>query len=165
MRDEKMSDDVERKPVGSVMSNIVSGVLVLAAGVYISFEAQKFEGAGATMPLFVGYGLIVLSILLIAAALLKPVLLGAPKKTKGDFKPRLILAGIMTVWVILLPITGFLLTSIVAFALISMAVPKSARWSVQTAIIHVVGGIVVTFLFWYCMTRFLHVPLPSGIFQ
>ena len=140
--------------------NVVSGVVVFAAGVYVVWEAQKFEGTGASMPLFVGCGLITLAVLLIATAFVKPALLGSGKNKTGAMWPRLFLTAIMIAWVISLPIVGFLISSSIAFSLIALTVPKSEQQNFRFFIVHSLGGILVTFFFWYCLTVFLNVPLP-----
>ncbi|MFT5511179.1 MAG: hypothetical protein ACI89J_004280 [Hyphomicrobiaceae bacterium] len=142
-------------------SNIFAGVFFACLGAYVLWEAQNFEDVGATMPNLVGIGLIVLSGLLILANHFQPELIANVEPARGSMLQRAVLITLISIWVIVLPHAGFLLSSIIAFALIAAAVPKSDRWNRSTIVGHAIGGVCITVGFWYVLTTFLNVPLPA----
>ncbi|MEM8838650.1 MAG: tripartite tricarboxylate transporter TctB family protein [Pseudomonadota bacterium] len=146
----------------TLFANVGSGAVMMLFGTYVVFEAQKFDGVGASMPLFVGFGLIAFSALLIVVSVVKASLVGAIAPPTGSMKPRLALTVLMALWVLALPYAGFILSSIVAFGLITAIVPRHESWSVKGLLSHFVGGVAVILAFWYVLTAHLNVPLPAG---
>ena len=141
-------------------TNVLAGVGFAALGAYVLWEATKFEDVGATMPNFVGVGMIVLASVLILASILRPQLVGRNELAGGSMLRRAIFVTVVILWVLVLPVVGFLASSIVAFAILAASVPKAETWNLKQWAGHVLGGAVVTLAFWYVLTRFLNVPLP-----
>ena len=145
-------------------TNTVAGVLFAMLGAYVIWEAQRFGQYGAVTPVFVGVGLIALSAALIITSFVLPTLIPAIQSPEGSLRKRGILVLLMIVWVAVLPVAGFLLSSIVAFGLITSAVPLHERWTMRGVVLHAIGAVCVTFAFWFILTTYLNVPLPKASF-
>lgn len=145
-------------------TNIVGGIIFALLGAYIFWEAQRFDEYGAVTPMFVGVGLIVLSLALIVSSLTLPKLIPPIERPTGSLKTRGILVILMIVWVTVLPYAGFMLSSIIAFALIAGFVPVQTRWTGRGIVLHAIGAVTVTVLFWFILTTYLNVPLPAASF-
>lgn len=160
LKDEAPKQSARNIAVPRDSTNIFAGVGFLALGAYVLWEATKFEDVGATMPNFVGVGMIILASVLILASILRPQLVSRGELAGGSMLRRAIFVIVVAVWVLALPVVGFLASSIVAFAVLAASVPKAETWNLKQWAGHVLGGAVVTLAFWYVLTRFLNVPLP-----
>ena len=140
--------------------NTALGAAFILLGGFVIWQAQAFEDIGRTMPVFVGSGLILLSLVLIGLAWIRPGLIGDLRMPEGSNGNRLVLVVIMAVWVAVMPWFGFLATSAVCFALVTLAVPRARAWSAADLGLHAAGGLVVIFLFWFVLARLLNIPLP-----
>ncbi|MFY0609915.1 MAG: tripartite tricarboxylate transporter TctB family protein [Hyphomicrobiaceae bacterium] len=158
------SQHVGQQPSSGDWSNTIAGAFFACLGAYVLQEAQNFEDVGATMPIFVGIGLIVLSAILILANYFRSGLIAKVEPSQGSMRQRAILIVLVSVWVLVLPYAGFLLSSIIAFGLIAASVPKAERWTPVSIAGHAIGCISVTMAFWYVLTVFLNVPLPAARF-
>lgn len=142
--------------------NAVAGIVFALLGAYIVWEAQRFGEYGAVTPAFVGGGLFVLSLALIATSLSAPRLIPPIPVPSGSMRTRGLLVTLIIVWVAALPYAGFLLSSIVAFGVIAAAVPILSNWTYRGVVLHALGAVIVTFVFWFVLTTYLNVPLPGG---
>lgn len=142
--------------------NAVAGIVFALLGAYVVWEAQRFGEYGAVTPAFVGGGLLVLSLALIATSLSAPRLIPPIQIPSGSMRTRSLLVILIVVWVAALPYAGFLLSSIGAFGAIAAAVPVLSNWTVRGIMLHAFGAVIVTFVFWFLLTAFLNVPLPGG---
>lgn len=145
----------------SRLLNLTGSMSFIALGMYIILAAQKFEEVGKATPVFIGTGMFFLAILLLAADFFIPNSIPKTKKIEGSLPRRIIFVGLMVVWVFLLPYLGFLISSILAFILISAAVPRKEKWSLSPFYFHAAAGIVTTVGFWLVLTTLLDVPLPE----
>ena len=145
----------------SRLLNITGSLSFIALGMYIILAAQRFEEIGKVTPVFIGTGIIFLAILLLAAEFLIPNSIPKTEKIEGSLPRRIIFVGLMVVWVSLLPYLGFLISSILAFILISAAVPRKEKWSLSPFYFHAAAGVVTTVGFWLVLTTLLDVPLPE----
>ncbi|MEO1207741.1 MAG: tripartite tricarboxylate transporter TctB family protein [Pseudomonadota bacterium] len=143
-------------------TNVIAGVVFALLGAYVIWEAQRFGEYGAVTPVFVGVGLMALSLALIATSLSIPQLIPPVSVPTGSMFTRALLVGLMIIWVALLPYAGFLLSSIIAFGVIAAVVPVVSNWTFRGAVLHAIGAIIVTVLFWFILTAYLNVPLPAG---
>jgi putative tricarboxylic transport membrane protein len=141
--------------------NISGSVFFVALGIYIISAAQTFESLGKVTPVFIGSGMIALSILLIATELFSRRSIPKIENIEGSLMRRIVFVGIMFLWIAFLPNLGFLISSIIAFALISAAVPRNDKWSLSRFGLHSAAGVVTTVGFWLLLTHFLNVPLPE----
>ncbi len=145
----------------SRLLNITGSLSFIALGMYIILAAQRFEEIGKVTPVFIGTGIIFLAVLLLVAEFLSPNSLPKIEKIKGSLPRRIVFVGLMVVWVSLLPYLGFLISSILAFILISAAVPRKEKWSLSPFYFHAAAGVVTTVGFWLVLTTLLDVPLPE----
>ena len=98
------------------------GFLVEGTGLskvsFFTIIAELGKGGKAT-PVFIGTSMIILAGLLLAAEFLSRNSILKTEKIEGSLPRRIIFVGLMIVWVSFLPYLGFLISSILAFALIS----------------------------------------------
>jgi hypothetical protein len=141
--------------------NISGSLVFIALGIYIILAAQTFENLGKVTPVFIGSGIIALSVLLIATELFSRSSIPKIENIEGSFMRRIIFVGLMILWVAFLPYLGFLISGIIAFALISAAVPRNEKWSLPPFCLHAAAGVVTTVGFWLLLTNLLNVPLPE----
>ena len=80
----------------------------------------------------------------------------------GGNARRLGLAFVMAVWVLLVPVIGFLISSLAAFVAI-MAVADHDRPGPRTWAIWTASGVAIVFAFWWIMSDVLLLRVPSGV--
>ena len=140
------------------------GFLVEGTGLskvsFFTIIAELGKGGKAT-PVFIGTSMIILAGLLLAAEFLSRNSILKTEKIEGSLPRRIIFVGLMIVWVSFLPYLGFLISSILAFALISAAVPRKEKWSLSPFCFHAAAGVVTTAGFWVVLTTLLNVPSPE----
>jgi hypothetical protein len=143
--------------------------LVLAAigGVAI-WQARDYSTLGQVFPMAIAGAMVVLCLLVVARNLLTrhaPPEIAADEPggaAGGSNLRRVLLLVVMTVWVVLLPVLGFYVASLLGF-LGAMAVAIHDRPRPREA---VVMGIAATFLplgFWLLMVEVLRIPVPRGL--
>ena len=80
-----------------------------------------------------------------------------PAADEGGGYVHFALIGILLVYAILLPIAGYLITTL-AFFLVTFRVMGMSRWGVN-----VISSIASTALFWSAFTVLADLPLPKGL--
>lgn len=154
-----MSEFVDNPTTRRVM-NLASGVAFAGLGLFLIVASQQFEDAGRSTPMFIGYGLMALAVLLIVTEIAKSELLPMPESEGGSGRRRLVFVALMAVWILTLPYLGFLFGCSVMFILVAMAVPRSTPWTLRSIAMHALSGIITTIGFWFALTHLLSVPLP-----
>jgi putative tricarboxylic transport membrane protein len=145
----------------SRLANLAGSAAFAALGLYIIMAAQQFEDAGRTTPVFIGLGMIFLALLLLGIEILFRETIPKIDKIEGSLSRRVAFVCIMLIWILFLPYLGFVVSSILAFALISAVVPRNYKWSFVPFSYHAVAGVAAVFVFWTILTTLLNVPLPS----
>ena len=143
--------------------NFTGGLAFVSFGTFMISAAQSFEDAGRVTPMFIGYGIIAPSILLLIVELFKSELIPATNKIEGSLARRGLFVTLMTLWVISLPYLGFVLAGCMAFGLISAAVPSKTDRVLTRFGVKIFAGIITTVGFWLVLTKFLRVPLPEAV--
>ncbi|MDW3225743.1 MAG: tripartite tricarboxylate transporter TctB family protein [Paracoccaceae bacterium] len=143
-------------------TNSIAGLIFAALGVLVIWQSQQFESSGSVTPIFIGTVLILLSAALILTAYLAPHQIPAIKRPEGSLSRRFTAGMIIALWVALLPLLGFVATSIVAFLAISRTVPSEDRWRLRTYLIRGFIGAVIVVLFWFTLTTYLGIALPQA---
>lgn len=143
-------------------TNSIAGMVFAALGALVIWQSQQFESSGSVTPIFIGTVLILLSAALILTAYLAPHQIPAIKKPEGAVSRRFIAGLIIALWVALLPLLGFVVTSIIAFLAISRTVPSEDTWHLRTYLIRGLIGAVIVILFWFTLTTYLGIALPQA---
>jgi putative tricarboxylic transport membrane protein len=143
-------------------SDLISGVCVAAFGVYVAVASSRLSyvsehGPGpGFMPLWLGIGLIVLAISLIAIDLARP----EPKRTikLGPWRVARTLGGWLAVMasIILLPLLGFSLSLALLTIFLVVVLDRRSLW------IALVVAIGLSLSFYVVFVFALGVSLPSG---
>ena len=147
------------EPLRRDIRGIVGCVVLIVAGALALTYSREFSALGAVFPRTVAAAMILLSVVYIAVAVMRPA---APRaQQEGSVWRRLALVAVMVAWAVLLETVGFLTTSIVAYAAL-LVIANYDRWTPRTAVAYVgVGAAVLGGL--YAIFRFgLQVPLPPG---
>ncbi|MCK5736563.1 MAG: tripartite tricarboxylate transporter TctB family protein, partial [Spirochaetaceae bacterium] len=75
--------------------------------------------------------------------------------------PSLVSLLLMVVWGILIPVLGFLATSLIVFPLITLYLDRTASGKKKLSRIAIAEGLTIGFYLFF--TRVLYVPFPEGI--
>ena len=145
----------------SHLSNIIGGLCFAALGIFLLVASQEFEDAGRSTPLFIGIGTVVLAVILVLSQFLKRSGTCHSRPAVGSLRRRLLFVFLTAIWVFLLPYLGFLISGIVMFVLVAVAVPKHSPWTIKGIGLHAAAGAVTTSAFWIVLTHLLSVPLPE----
>lgn len=149
---------------GNRAKNILGSLTFGMLGGFMFYASQDFESAGRVTPLFIGCGLMVLSVLLALVEFYKSDLLPPPSAITGSLVRRGLFIALMATWVVALPYLGFVVAGCLAFAVISAAVPKNSNKTSAYVALNTVAGVLTTIGFWVVLTAFLKVPLPEATF-
>jgi hypothetical protein len=143
-------------------ASIIASISMIILSIFVIMESLKFKTAGASLTLGPGFYPRLLSVLLI---LLSICIIVISLRSKDDAKLVLInnrvLSGIVIIigYGIVFNILGFVLSSMIMFALISKAMGGSNWKIILTNSILIPVGIYLVF------NNFLRVPLPWGLFE
>ena len=140
-----------------------AGFAALAA--FLLIESREMSAMGSVFPTTISIAMLVLSLAVIARNLLAtrparavPDLAGSPESTPR----RLAFMAAMAAWVVLIPLLGFYVASLLAFAAILVIAshePTPVRgWALLAA-----TGLVIVTGFTLLMSEVLLIPLPRGL--
>ncbi|WP_299687871.1 tripartite tricarboxylate transporter TctB family protein [uncultured Tateyamaria sp.] len=136
--------------------DIAAAAGLLALGGYALWEAQSMSVFGAIFPQLAGAGMVLGAILLALRALIwSPAL---PTNTGTVLRPLLMLAA-LAAWAILLPVTGFVATSVVG-AGVCMIIAQQHAVPFRTLALQGAGLTALVLLVALLFGRLLNVPLP-----
>jgi putative tricarboxylic transport membrane protein len=118
---------------------------------------------GSVFPKTIASALIAFSLLLIAQALRGRALpTQQAAASQGGGKHRLLLATVMLAWVFLMPVLGFLVSSLAAYFTIMFIAdydrPDARTWAIWAAI-----GTAIVCGFWLLMSQVLLLRMPAGL--
>ena len=150
-----------RDNVGMVLAGIFAAIGVLAW-----LGAREMSVVGSIFPTSIASVLVVLSIGLIGMNLARPA---GPRPSPDDAfggevssVRRLLLVLVMALWVVLLPILGFLLTSLAAFlAIVAIADHEGAPPRIWA--IYACCGLLIVAGFYWLMADLLLLRMPQGL--
>jgi len=142
------------------LHGIAGSVAAIAGGALAWHYAEDFSAMGAVFPRTVAAAMILLALVYIAVAVLRPAVPAAPKP--GSTWRRVALVVVLAAWSVLLERVGFLATSVVCYALI-LVITNYDRWTPRRAVGYAAAGALVLGVL-YAVFRFaLQVPLPEGL--
>ena len=141
--------------------NHFTSLTICLLGIWVLVSAKHFSELGKIFPKIVGFGFIIC-----ALALTSSFLLTSEKflqKTDEGMLWRKYLFMIYTlIWALSLPIFGYLATSIPAFFLIAITVPRTSKLYLRDFLIILFSALAVPLLIFVLLTLLLSVPLPEG---
>ena len=158
-----------RKP-HDVPGTILAAVFV-ALGAFLILQTDSMSPMGSVFPITISVAMIVFALALI----LRNVVLGlrpVPAATPGEAQPeasqesmprRLLFLLAMIVWIVLIPILGFFVSSVLAYFAI-MLVATHDRMSLREGAALVAIGLAILTVFYLVMARVLLIPMPTGMF-
>jgi hypothetical protein len=138
----------------------ISSIVILLISGFFLIEAQSFSPLSGLFPR--------VSIFLLAGLALLLLIHSFTGKDKGEtfdsaaFRhiPSLISLMLMVVWGILIPVIGFLVTSLIFFPLITLYLDRGAAGKKKLGRIAITEGLTLAFYLFF--TRVLYVPFPEG---
>lgn len=142
------------------VGGIVCGLLFMALGAWVIGETAGMSRLGAVFPRSIAGAMIVFSAVMVVTRLVRPR--GHEHPSSGSPRRWLGFIAVMTVWVLLLGVIGFFVTSLAAF-LALMLVAQHDPWTPRRAAVLTIAGVVIVGAFQVLFTDALNVPLPTGI--
>lgn len=136
--------------------DLVPSGLLMIVGSYALWEAARMTTFGAVFPTLAGCGLVFGGAALgVRAMIWRPEF----RMQEGGLRRPLLLLAALLVWAILLPVTGFVATSILA-ALIVMRITQQTPLSMRSYLIRGLGLSLMVCVVAFIFQQLLNVPLP-----
>lgn len=136
--------------------DLVPAIGLFAIGGYALWEAREMSVFGAIFPQLAGAGLVLGAVALAVRATVFAPDVPPNEGTLG--RPILMLASLLG-WAILLPVLGFVPTSLIGVGL-CMMIAQQTRVSVQTLLLQFAGLAALVLLMVVIFGQLLNVPLP-----
>lgn len=138
----------------------ISSVIILGICIYFFIEARSFSPLSGLFPKVVIIILGAMSLLLFIATFLRRDNGSVFDSASFRHIPSLISLLLMVCWGILIPVVGFLVTSLVIFPLITVYLDRTAGARKKLGRIALVEGVTLAFFLFF--TQVLYVPFPRG---
>ncbi|HET8729217.1 MAG TPA: tripartite tricarboxylate transporter TctB family protein [Alphaproteobacteria bacterium] len=145
---------------------MIVAIVFILLGLWVIQQSLSMSALGSIFPRTIAIALIAFSTILLVANL-RPVRgTRAPDQEAASASPestprRLALVIIMLAWVLLMPVIGFLVSSVSAFLAI-LAVANYDGWTAKRTVVYVVTTVVVVAAFYFLMVEVLLIPVPRG---
>ncbi|MHA6345656.1 tripartite tricarboxylate transporter permease [Roseivivax sp. CAU 1761] len=155
---EVVAERKPRDPAGMALAGLFIGL-----GLAIFVGAAAMSPLGSVFPRTIAVALAAFSALLIVLNLRRPRGPAAPVFTlDSGARHRLALGAILLAWVVLMPLIGFLVTSVAAFVAIMVVAdydrPPARVWAAWIA-----AGLLICLGFWWLMANVLLLRMPAGL--
>lgn len=138
---------------------VVATLAMIAFGVLALWDAAGYADAdSAVFPVAVALGLIVFALIVLVRGLMGHRRRESPQP--GSTPRRLILIATMLAGAVLLPLLGFLATSLIVFAVLTVAAMHD-RWTGRNAAVFAIAGLAIVIGFTWLFRSALLVPLPT----
>lgn len=139
-----------------VHRDIAAAGMLLVLGAYALWEAREMSVFGAIFPQLAGAGMVLGAVLLALRAVIwsPPV----PRDNGTVLRPLLML-GALAAWAVLLPVLGFVPTSIIGAGL-CMLIAQQEAVSLRVLAVQFAGLAALVLLVALLFGRLLNVPLP-----
>lgn len=142
------------------LRGIIASLVFVVTGLLAIYYSRDFSALGAVFPLTIAAAMIVLCLVYVAVALLRPINIEKPQA--GSAGRRIALAITMLAWALLLEPVGFLLTSIVCFGA-ALVIANYDRWTPRRAVAYAAVGMLVLGALYGIFSHLLQVPFPKGV--
>jgi hypothetical protein len=140
----------------------VAALALLGACVYAWLASRTFSPLSALFPRVVVVILGALALLLFVLSFLRPGRGKVFVLVHGNALPVALSVVMMTAWVALIPVLGFLVTSLLLFSLLTVVLERKARRPRQI-LVRVAMVCAVTVVFYFFFDRLLLVSFPRGV--
>ncbi len=145
------------------IGGIVFSALFVLLGAYALWDTDEMSPLGRVFPFTIASTMIVLALIYIGYALLRPGLPATPEAKAAESTPRRIaLVVVMFAWVAAMPWLGFAAAGLGGFLLLA-AVAHHDRWTRVRLLTYPLVGLAVVAGFYALFAFALQVPLPRGL--
>ncbi len=149
--------DTPRRDAGSM----IACAAFIALGIAAFWAAGDFSPLGSVFPRTVSALLVFFGALYLVLSWLRPK---PPREGEGGARGRqAAVAAVMLIWAFVLEPVGFLVSSVVAFALL-LVIAHYGKWSPRLATMYAIGAALVLGGLYLLFKVALQVPLPEGMF-
>ena len=135
-------------------------LLFIAVGMVCVWQARDMSQLGAVFPVTIALVMMLSGVLRLGQLALHRVLDNV-QRGRGSTPRRVLLVAAMTVWTLLLPWAGFLLTGLVSFFTL-MTIAQHEPWTPRRLVGHLATGVFLVGCFYGLFAILLNVPLPVG---
>ena len=141
---------------------VLAGLFVLT-GLAVFWETSDLSMMGAVFPRTIAVGLIAFSLLLIGLNMRRPpaVLPAAPPEHAESTPRRLGLAAVMLGWSLLMPVVGFIESSLVSFVAL-LVIAEYEQWTLRRVLVFGAISVAVVMSFYYLLEEVLLISVPDG---
>jgi len=144
----------------SARSEFLMPLLFIGIGAVCLWHSQDMSQLGAIFPITIAIVVIVAGLLRLGQLVVHGVLSNT-ERDKGSTPRRVLLVAMMTVWALVMPWAGFLLTGLASFVGL-MVVAQYRSWTPRRLIGHLLTGALLVAFFYGLFALLLNVPLPLG---
>lgn len=153
-----MNDGVKRD-----VRSIAGATVFIVVGAFALYYSAYFSPLGSVFPRVVAVFMIVLSLVYVGVAMMRPG--SAPQNPeRGSTPRRALVAAVLFAWALLLEPLGFLVTSMLCYAAI-LLIANYDRWTPRRAVAYTATGLVVVGGLYALFAHVLQVPFPQGVLQ
>jgi putative tricarboxylic transport membrane protein len=146
-----------QRDYGTVLFAVIFSLL----GLSVLWQTAGMSDLGSVFPRTVAIVIILCSLGLIARALLVRKAAEAGRGQEESMARRAMLVVVMLAWILLLPVLGFVLASILGFLALT-AVANYDPWTPRLAGIYALSALIIVGAFYAVFALALNVPLPRG---
>lgn len=136
--------------------DVAPALILILLGAWALWQTLEMSVLGAVFPRLAGIGMLLGGLTLGARAL---ILRPATSLQEGELTRPLLLLALLLAWAVLLPVTGFVLTSIVA-ATVAMLIGADERPSLKSALSQIAAIVVTVSVLALLFGQVLMVNLP-----
>lgn len=171
LNEPEASDPTAGRPRRRDWPGMIGAILFILLGLWVLQQSRSMTAMGSVFPVAIAIAMIVFSIALLIANLRPRMAVregaAVPEETiragTAESTPRrLALVGVLVAWALLLPVIGFLVTSLVAFLAV-LVIANYDNWTARRAIGFIAGSAVVVVAFYLLLVEVLQVPMPAGL--
>jgi putative tricarboxylic transport membrane protein len=143
---------------------IVFGIAFVGIAAFVVQESWQLSTLGSVFPITIATALILLSLSMIGVNLRLPsgksVATGA--ESMKSTPRRIGLAGVMIAWSMLMPVVGFIVTSLGSMAAL-LVFAEYDRWTLRRASIYGAITVSIVIAIYFLMENALLIPVPIGL--
>lgn len=141
---------------------MVLALLFIALGAWVIQQTAQMSPLGSVFPRTIAAAMIACSLLLILENLRRPAKKARAKTGSPESTPRRVgLVAVMAGWSFLISLSGFLISSMAAFALL-LLLAEYDRWTVRRALTYGVIGAAIIAGAYFLMRDILLIPVPDA---